>query len=386
MLNNNYNKTLTNSIKKKIQSIFKNIGYSLSKAFYGHIKGVIKSKNNPSIEIIEKTLEKDYLYKIYIIKHCKLYTDTVNDAAFIIKDKIIDGPSYQFRSEKFNEVKNSDISQNIVFKKGTPRIKRKINGTVFSLLTGGAGNSNYWHWLFDVLPRIKILENQYNFSDIDYYLFPDTKEKFQKQSLDILNIPKSKILSSKDFRHIEAEKIITVDHPYVLKNNPTKEIQNIPNWILNYLNEKFIPIHKEIKLPQKIYIDRKDAKSNHKHLRKIINEEEVKNYLIKKGFSIIALSDFSFSDQINLFSNAKQIVGLHGAGFANLIFSKPGTLVIEIKSEVAAPVIGNLAKKVGLNFKEISIKPEKNLNNDQQGLIYVPLKDLDNKLINTQNI
>ena len=77
---------------------------------------------------------------------------------------------------------------------------------------------------------------------------------------------------------------------------------------------------------------------------------------------------------------------MHGAGFANLIFSKPGTLVIEIKSEVAAPVIGNLAKKVGLNFKEISIKPEKNLNNDQQGLIYVPLKDLDNKLINTQNI
>ena len=117
MLNNNYNKTLTNSIKKKIQSIFKNIGYSLSKAFYGHIKGVVESKNNPSIEIIEKTLEKDYLYKIYIIKHCKLYTDTVNDAAFIIKDKIIDGPSYQFRSEKFQGVKNADISQNIVFKK-----------------------------------------------------------------------------------------------------------------------------------------------------------------------------------------------------------------------------------------------------------------------------
>ena len=383
MLNNNYNKTLTNSIKKKIQSIFKNIGYSLSKAFYGHIKGVIESKNNPSIEITEKTLEKDYLYKIYIIKHCKLYTDTVNDAAFIIKDKIIDGPSYQFRSENFQGVKNSDISQNIVFKKGTPRIKRKINGTVFSLLTGGAGNSNYWHWLFDVLPRFKILENQYNLNDIDYFLFPDTKERFQKETLDLLGIPKSKILSSKDFRHIEAKQIITVDHPYVLKNNPTAEIQNIPSWILNYLNEKFIPKYKEIKLPQKIYIDRKDSKSNHRHLRKIINEKEVKNYLIKKGFSIIALSEFSFLDQINLFSNAKQIIGLHGAGFANLVFCKPETLALEVKSEVAAPVIGNLAKKLGLNFKEMSIKPEKNPNNDQQGLIYVSIKDLEKKLIST---
>ena len=383
MLDNSYNKTLTNSIKKKIQSIFKNIGYSLSKAFYGHIKGVIESKNNPSIEITEKTLEKDYLYKIYIIKHCKLYTDTVNDAAFIIKDKIIDGPSYQFRSEKFQGVKNSDISQNIVFKKGTPRIKTKINGTVFSLLTGGAGNSNYCHWLFDVLPRFKILENQYNFNDIDYFLFPDTKERFQKETLDLLNIPKSKILSSKDFRHIEAKQIITVDHPYVLKNNPTAEIQNIPSWILKYLNEKFIPKYKEIKLPKKIYIDRKDSKSNHRHLRKIINEKEVKNYLIKKGFSIIALSELSFLDQINLFSNAKQIIGLHGAGFANLVFCKPETLALEVKSEVAAPVIGNLAKKLGLKFKEMSIKPEKNPNNDQQGLIYVSIKDLEKKLIST---
>ena len=299
------------------------------------------------------------------------------------------GYSCSGKSYKANEIRNkenldiqySDISKNIVFKKGTPRIKRKINGTVFSLLTGGAGNSNYWHWLFDVLPRFKILENQYNFNDIDYFLFPDTKERFQKETLDLLNIPKSKILSSKDFRHIEAKQIITVDHPYVLKNNPTAEIQNIPTWILNYLNEKFIPKYKEIKLPQKIYIDRKDSKSNHRHLRKIINEKEVKNYLIKKGFSIIALSELSFLDQINLFSNAKQIIGLHGAGFANLVFCKPETFALEVKSEVAAPVIGNLAKKLGLKFKEMSIKPEKNPNNDQQGLIYVSIKDLEKKLI-----
>ena len=109
----------------------------------------------------------------------------------------------------------------------------------------------------------------------------------------------------------------------------------------------------------------------------------MKNYLIKKGFSIIVLSELSFLDQINLFSNAKQIIGLHGAGFANLVFSKPDTFVLEVKSEVAAPVIGNLAKKLGLKFKEMSIKPEKNPNNDQQGLIYVSIKDLEKKLINT---
>ena len=105
---------------------------------------------------------------------------------------------------------------------------------------------------------------------------------------------------------------------------------------------KFLKINQEKKFPQKFYIDRSDSKSNHRNLRKVLNENEVKNFLIKKGFSIIALSELSFSDQINLFHNAKQIVGLHGAGFANLIFSKPGTFVLEFKSDVAAPVIGNL--------------------------------------------
>ncbi len=374
---------MTNSIKKKLQTIFKNIGYSLSKAFYGKVIGVTETKNNPDIEITEKKLDKNYLYKIYVIKNCRLYTDTVNDAAFITKNKIIDGPSYQYRFEQPQGVRNADISQNIVFHKGTARFKRKINGTVFSLLTGGAGNSNYWHWLFDVLPRLKILDNKLDYSNIDYFLFPDFKERFQRETLELLNIPSSKIISSKAYRHIEAKKIIAVDHPYVLKNNPTLEIQNIPHWILNFLKSEFLKVNQEKKFPQKFYIDRSDSKSNHRYLRKVLNEDEVKNFLINKGFSIIALSELSFLDQINLFHNAKEIVGLHGAGFANLIFSKPGTFVLEFKSEIAAPVIGNLAIKSGCNFRQMSIKPELNLNNDQQGLIYVSLKDLKNNLINT---
>ena len=381
MLNNNYNKTLTNSIKKKLQTTFKGIGYFLGTAFYGKIRGVAEIKNNQLIKIQEKTLDQNYHYKVYHIQDCRLYTDTVNDAAFIIKDKIIDGPSYQYRTEKFKGVKNANIFQNIVFKKGTARLKKKINGTVFSLLTGGAGNSNYWHWLFDVLPRLKILNNELNYSNIDYFLFPDFNERFQKETLDLLDIPSSKIISSKVFRHIEANKIIAVDHPYVIRNNPTLEIQNIPKWIFNFLKDKFLKNNQERKFPQKFYIDRSDSKSNHRNLRKVINENEVKNFLIKKGFSIIALSELSFLDQINLFYNAKQIVGLHGAGFANLIFSKPGTFVLEFKTEDAAPVIGNLANKIGLNFEEMSIKPRENLNKDQQGLIYVPIKDLENKLI-----
>ena len=95
---------------------------------------------------------------------------------------------------KLRPINNSNIKQNIVFTKGTPRIKKKIKGKVLSLLTGGAGNDNYFHWLFDVLPRIKICQQILNIDEIDYFLLPDLEKKYQSESLDNLNIPKEKVI------------------------------------------------------------------------------------------------------------------------------------------------------------------------------------------------
>ena len=252
---------------------------------------------------------------------------------------------------------------------------------MFTLLTGGAGNSNYWHWLFDVLPRFEIIKEKFSIDEINYFLFPDLKEKFQEETIRMLDLPKTKTISSKVFRHFQSDYVIAVDHPYVLKNDPSTEIQNLPAWIIKFLRNNFLKEKDNRKIfSDKFYIDRSDSKSNHRHLRKIINEDEVKDFLIKKGFSIITLSNLSFNQQVNLFSNASQIVGLHGAGFANLTFCNPKTFVLEIKPETAGPVIGNLAKNLKLNFAEISIKPEKYFNHDQQGLIKVPINLLEKKL------
>ena len=48
------------------------------------------------------------------------------------------------------------------------------------MLTGGAGNDNYFHWVFDVLPRIKICQQILNIDEIDYFLLPD-HEKISKR-------------------------------------------------------------------------------------------------------------------------------------------------------------------------------------------------------------
>ena len=37
---------------------------------------------------------------------------------------------------------------------GTPNFKKKINGNVLSLLSGGAARDNFTHWFTDVIPRV----------------------------------------------------------------------------------------------------------------------------------------------------------------------------------------------------------------------------------------
>ncbi len=218
--------------KKNFQNIYKQFIYLIFKLFYGTIKGIVKL-NKDTNEKIDILISNKYRYSLYVCKNSRIYTDTIHDTAFIKNNRILEGPSFQFRNNII-----ADCKENIVFKKGTPRIKKKLSGKVFSLLTGGGGNSNYFHWLFDVLPRLFILRKKMNLDDIDYFLFPNTNLNFQKESLDLLNIPVHKRISSQKYRHVSAKEILSVDHPCVILNDPLKDNENIPIWILEfYKNE-----------------------------------------------------------------------------------------------------------------------------------------------------
>ena len=357
--------------KKKIQKIYNQVSWKLFSLLYGKISGKIKSFDDQNIEIRNIILDEKKEYKIYIIKNSRFYTNRIHDSAFIINNKIIDGPSYQLRNNK-----NVDCSNNIVFEQGTPRFQKKLSGRVVSLLSGGGANKNYWHWLFDVLPKLFMVSKIYTLEEIDYFLFPDTSEKFQRESLDLIGIPHKKRLSSKYYRHFSADEIIVPDHPNNFKNDPSLDSLNIPNWIFEYLKKIFVKnlIFKEF--PKKIYIDRSDSKSGHRHLRKIINEDLVRDFLLKNNFKVITLSKLKFEDQIALFYGAEIIIGLHGAGFANIVFSRNSTKVIELKSKSSGDIIGNLAKKNNLNFDCISVDPQTIHTNVQLGDIEIPIEHL----------
>ena len=363
-------------IKKKLQNIFKKIFYRIFFIIYGKIEKSIDCSEDKRIVVKKVTIEKDLTYRVYNISDGRLYTDRVHDTAVLIDNRIIKEPSFQLRY-KGPFIHNSNINNNIVFEKGTPRKLRQLDGSVLSLLTGGGGNENYWHWLFDVLPRFALCEKIFSLNQINYFLLPDDAKKFQIESLNLMNIPKHKRLSSKKFRHIKAKELILTDHPVVITGDDTHDTHNIPAWIIHWIKSVFINKNTSTseKNKNRIYIDRDDTKSNSTPQRYISNEDEIKKYLLEKNFNLVKLHEIDFKKQIDLFYNAECIIGLHGAGLANVVFCRSGTRVIELQSTYAGPMYENLAKKNDLNYSSIAVEAQQSSPN-QQGNIKVPINSL----------
>ena len=95
---------------------------------------------------------------------------------------------------------------------------------------------------------------------------------------------------------------------------------------------------------------------------KIDNQIEVKKILKKNSFDYIQLSKIDWYKQIYIFNNAKTIIGLHGAGLANLVFCKKDTKIFEIltKNDSKRNLYKYVSEKIKLNYKKIIILKNNN--------------------------
>ncbi len=196
---------------------------------------------------------------------------------------------------------------------------QKIDGTVAVL--SGLLNDLYFHWMFDILPRLELLHKSgINLSDIDKFLI-SSHLPFQRETLNLLGISENKILPRENYPHIQATKLVVPSFPGT--------IAWMPKWACDFLRSTFLN-QKNIQNIEKIdylYISRQDATN-----RRIINEEAVVNCLSKFGFRTVTLESMSVVEQAALFANAKVVVSPHGSGLTNTVFCSPSTKVIEIFS------------------------------------------------------
>jgi capsular polysaccharide biosynthesis protein len=83
---------------------------------------------------------------------------------------------------------------------------------------------------------------------------------------------------------------------------------------------------------ERIYVSRRGGWA-----RSLLDESELESRLAKLGFSIVQPELYKVDQQIQMFHRAKVVVGPTGSGFANVIYCRPGTLVVEITPAAMFP-------------------------------------------------
>ena len=97
---------------------------------------------------------------------------------------------------------------------------------------------------------------------------------------------------------------------------------------------------------KRLYVGREGVK-----YRRVINEPAVLSRLEAAGFESVSGHAIDFRTEVETFANADVIIGVHGAGLANLIFARPGTKVIEILDPLhAIPSYYNLSIRLGHHY------------------------------------
>ena len=367
-------------IKKILKKLYRFIIYRFFFIIYKKPKLLLKTFKDLPYKIFSINIKNNKYYLFKIING-RVYTNTIDDTAYISENYLLNEPSFQYR----NSI-NSHVKNNICLKIGTPRFLKNVKGKVLSLLAGGGANVNYHHWLFDVLPRLYLYKKMQRLSTIDFILVPNFKLEFQKTTLKILGFSKNKILDSARVRHLAANQLYATSHP---RNHDTSKICK---WHVQFLKKYFLkPFIKNKFINEKIYLDRGEGfllkNSNWHNLkdnyRLIVNEDEVKSFLLSKGFKIIKSQDLSFLEQVNLFSNLRCLVTLHGAGLSNLVFCRANTKVIEIRTLENSDIFPKvLSKLCNLQYYSISLKTIYKSRIDQNGLMFCPTAKIDQALRN----
>ena len=99
------------------------------------------------------------------------------------------------------------------------------------------------------------------------------------------------------------------------------------------------------------------------HLRYLNNHDDLKEVVSvfcqshHITFLNVKPEELEFAEQVELFSQAKCVIAQHGAGLTNLLWMKPRTNVLEIKTTRSLPCYQNLADAKNLQYSSVQGSP-----------------------------
>ena len=169
----------------------------------------------------------------------------------------------------------------------------------------------YYHWFTDVVPRLSLLGE---FPEATRILVRRPLRSYQRESLRMLGLLDRVVETTS--RHLLLE-------GYYF-SSPVGMTGCTNPYAVQWLRGNFIHHKSDASTPRRFFIKRRGK------TRGIVNQEELAESFLSKGWAVISPEDLSLSDQIAHFHNAEVIVGEHGAAFTNLLWCRPGCRVLEL--------------------------------------------------------
>lgn len=231
--------------------------------------------------------------------------------------------------------KSSTKKRMVVFfsfcKKILKNKSRKIEGDC--VVINHSWYQSYGHWLTEIIPRLFLLKKELAGKKLVIHknLF-----KFHFEILSKFNFKDIVFIEDDELARCETIHFTSFPNYYI---NQTLSIysQNIKTTELNInyslmremtkwfkSNNPLLKNQQESK-SDKIYISRGKAR----HM-KVLNESELEDILIPRGFIKVFTEDLTFDEQVQLLNNASIVISSHGSGLANVIFMQPGTHMINL--------------------------------------------------------
>ncbi len=253
---------------------------------------------------------------VKVFKNAYCFTD--KEEVFDSKFRYIEDLTTQEKNPLFYATKDIILNREV----------RRIDGKVAHLSLSGL-EDNYGHFLIECLSRFYLVQE--SGLKPDFYILSSDKI-FQNQLISLLKIDKSKIISTIPGELIQAEELLV---PTFVNNWKFVDFrgyqhcqkQYLPFWINRMYNSFKICTtltHKK----SKIFISRKLA-----NYRNLINENEVIEVLSEFGIQVYYLENRNVQENIELFARASLVMGVHGTGFVDMIFSKSDAVIFELFPE-----------------------------------------------------
>jgi capsular polysaccharide biosynthesis protein len=194
---------------------------------------------------------------------------------------------------------------------------------------------NYAHWMTEVLPRIVMFCAEERFQDVPIVV-NDGLHKNIMESLFLVADAYREIITLPIGRALAVDKLyLTSATGYVPFERRTNKLTGHSHGMFsplafdilrNHLNAMVQKTDKEA-WPEKIFLRRVSE------TRIVANMTELEKLLVDQGYVFVEPEKLPFSQQIQLFENAKEIFAPTGAALANAIFCKPGTRVIVLMAK-----------------------------------------------------